>query len=161
MGLRNIKYTSDIIRKFKELWPYYIIQSLAATVVFALLVFLLGEESKVTISSMAATCFIIFAMPATPSAKSQNVIGGHFLGLACGGIFFLTSMPYYIEYPLAVGLVIYLMVVLDFEHPPAVGTTIAVIINEVGFYDFITIISSAILLSVCHYYFRDKLRNLV
>lgn len=83
------------------------------------------------------------------------------VGLASGAIFYLTMLPYFVEYPLAVGLAILLMVTLDVEHPPAAGTALAVVINEVSLDAFITITLSAVILTQCRYYLRGYLKNLV
>ena len=125
------------------------------------MVLVLGRHKLVTISAMGATAFIVFAMPRTVSAKTKNVIGGHLVGLAAGTIFYFTGLPYFVEYPLAVGLAILLMVALDVEHPPAAGTALAVVINEVSLDAFITIMLSAVVLSQCRYYLRRYLKDLV
>ena len=156
-----MKSQTTIKSKFKKLWKSYILQSLLATIVLFLLVLILGKYKLVVISSMAATTFIVFAMPEAVSAKTRNVIGGHLVGLASGTIFYLTTLPYFVEYPLAVGFALLLMVVLDVEHPPAAGTAMAVVINEVSIDVFITIMLSAVILSQCRYYLRDYLKNLV
>lgn len=147
--------------KFKELWKYYLLQSLLATVVLFILVLVLGRYKLVVISAMGATTFIVFAMPQAVSAKTRNVIGGHLVGLASGALFYFSTMPFFIEYPLAVGLAFLLMVALDVEHPPAGGTALAVAINEVSLDTFITIMLSAVILSQCRYYLRGYLKNLV
>lgn len=152
---------ATIISKFKTLWKYYLLQCFVATVVLFVLVLVLGKDRSLVISAMGATTFIVFAMPKADSARTKCVIGGHLVGLASGGIFYLTTMPYYVEYPLAVGLAILLMVALDVEHPPAVGTALAVVINQVSFNAFITIMLSAVVLSQCRYYLRDYLKDLV
>ena len=153
--------TETIINKFKKLWKYYLLQSTLAALIFSVLVMILGREKIVLISAMGATVFILFAMPTTVSAQTRNVIGGHLVGLATGAIFCFIILPYYISYPLAVGIAIFLMVALDFEHPPAVGTTLAVLINEVSRDVFITIMVSALVLSQCRYYLRNYLKDLV
>jgi CBS-domain-containing membrane protein len=147
--------------KFKKLWKYYLLQSLLAVAVLSILVLILGKDRTVLISAMGATTFIVFAMPTTVSARTRNVIGGHLVGLGCGAIFYFTDWPYFIEYPLAVGLAILLMVALDVEHPPAAGTALAVAINEVSREAFITIMITAVVMSQCRYYLRHRLRNLV
>lgn len=147
--------------KFKKLWKYYFLQSFLAVFVLFVLVLVLGRYKLVVISAMGATTFIVFAMPKSVSAKTRNVIGGHLVGLASGAIFFLTAMPYYVEYPLAVGLAFWLMVALDVEHPPAAGTALAVVINEVSLDAFITIMLSAVILSQSRYYLRNYLKDLV
>jgi len=157
----GMKLESTIKNKFKRLWKYYLLQSLLAAFALFILVLVLGKERIVVISAMGATAFIVFAMPTSVSAQTRNVIGGHLVGLACGAVFYFTSLPYFLEYPLAVGIAIFLMVTLDVEHPPAAGTALAVVINEVSLNAFIVIMVSAVVLSQCRYYLRRYLKDLV
>lgn len=147
--------------KFKKLWKYYILQSLLGTATLFILVLVLGKDRIVVISAMGATAFILFAMPNTVSAKTKNVIGGHLVGLGSGTIFYFTSLPYFLEYPWAVGITILVMVALDVEHPPAAGTALAVVINEVSPDVFVTIMTSALVMSQCRYYLRHRLKDLI
>ena len=147
--------------KFKNLWKYYIFQTFLAALAIFVIVLAVGEDKVVIISSMGATAFIAFAMPRSVSAQTKHVIGGHLVALICGAIFTLTVLPYYVEFPLAVGLTILLMVTLDVEHPPAAGTALAVTINEVTLINACVIILSAILLTQCRYYMRGLLKDLV
>jgi len=156
-----MKEKATIKSKFKQLWKYYILQSLLATVVLCIIVLVLGRYKLVVISAMGATTFIVFAMPRSVSAQTRNVIGGHLVGLASGTVFCLAALPFFVEYPLAVGLAILLMVALDVEHPPAAGTALAVVINEVSLDVFVTIMLSALILSQCRYYLRGYLKDLV
>ena len=150
-----------IIYKFKKLWLFYIIQSLLASIALLVIVLVLGRDKIVVISAMGATAFIVFALPTAASAQTRNVIGGHLVGLVMGSIFYYTSMPYYVEYPLVVGIAIFLMVALDVEHSPAAGTALAVVINEVSINVFVTIMISAVVLSQCRYYLRNQLKDLL
>ena len=152
---------NTIREKFKKLWKYYIIQSLLASTALLILVLILGKNKMVVISSMGATSFIAFAMPKAVSAKTINIIGGHIVGLASGTLFFFINWPYFVEYPLVVGIAIFLMVALDVEHPPAAGTALAVVMNEVSPDVFVTIMTSAVVLSQCRYYLRHYLKDLV
>ncbi len=152
---------TTIRHKFKKLWKYYLLQSLLAAATLFVLVIILGKDKMVLISSMGATSFIVFAMPKAVSAQTKNVIGGHLVGLASGAIFYFTTLPYFLEYTFAVGIAIFLMVALDVEHPPAAGTALAVVINEVSRNAFITIMLSALILSQCRYYLRGYLKDLV
>ena len=72
-----------------------------------------------------------------------------------------TPLPYYAEFPLAVGLVIFLMVALDVEHAPAAGTALAVTINEVTLTTAAIIVISAIVLTQCRYYMKNLLKDLI
>jgi len=133
---------------------------LAALALF-IIVLVLGKDKMVVTSAMGATAFIVFAMPTAVSAKTRNVIGGHLVGLASGTIFYFTTLPYFFEYPLAVGIAIFVMVALDVEHPPAAGTALAVVINEVSLDVFVTIMAGAVVLSQCRYYLRRYLKDLI
>lgn len=150
-----------IREKFKKLWIYYIIQSLMAAIALFIIVFVLGKERVVVISAMGATSFIVFAMPKAVSARTRNVVGGHLVGLASGAVFYFAALPYFVGYPLAVGIAVFLMVALDLEHPPAAGTALAVVVNEVSFDVFVAIVTSALVLSQCRYYLRNHLKDLV
>jgi CBS-domain-containing membrane protein len=150
-----------IDQKFGKLWKYYIWQSFLAAVAFFVILLVLEKQRIVLISAMGATAFIVFAMPNAVSAHSRNVIGGHLVGLIMGVIFFFVKIPYLYEFPLVVGFAIFVMVALDVEHPPAVGTALAVVINEVSPDVSLILIAIAVLLSVCHYYLRNHLKDLV
>ncbi len=154
-------YRAQITNKFKQQWRNYLWQSLLVVFVLFVIVLALGKEKIVTISSMGATAFIIFAMPKTVSAKTRNVVCGHLVGLACGAIFYFIALPYWAEYPLVVGLAMLLMVVFDVEHPPAAGTALAVVMSEISLDAFITIMLSAVILTQCRYYLKKYLKDLV
>jgi CBS-domain-containing membrane protein len=161
MGSLDMKPGTQVVDKFKKLWKYYLWQSFLATVALFILVLVLGKDKMVVISAMGATAFIVFAMPTAVSAQTRNVIGGHLVGIASGTIFYFATLPYFLEYPLAVGIAIFVMVALDVEHPPAAGTTLAVVINEVSPDVFVTIMIGAVVLSQCRYYLRNHLKDLV
>ena len=152
---------TPIDEKFKKLWKHYIWQSFLAALALFIIVLVLDKDKMVVISSMGATAFIVFAMPNAVSAHSRNVIGGHLVGFILGMIFFFIDIPYFFEFPIVVGIAIFVMATLDVEHPPAVGTALAVLINEVSTEVLFIIIAAAVILSVCHYYLRHYLKDLV
>jgi CBS-domain-containing membrane protein len=158
----DAKSHASIGDKFKKLWKYYILQSSLAGIALFIIVLVLERDKMVLISAMGAAAFIVFAMPTAVSARTRNVVGGHLVGLASGAIFYFVPLPYFLEYPLAVTIAVFIMVALDFEHPPAAGTALAVVINEVSSLDvFVTIMAGAIILSLCRHYLRHHLRDLV
>lgn len=161
MNSPEIEPNASIKVKFIKLWKFYIIQSFMAAFALFIIVIILGKDKMVVTSAMGATAFIVFAMPKAASAQTRNVIGGHLVCLAIGSLFYYINMPYYIEYPLVVGIAVFVMVALDFEHPPAAGTALAVVINEVSLNVFATIMVGAVVLSQCRYYLRNYLRDLV
>jgi CBS-domain-containing membrane protein len=158
----NDNEQNSIKAKFIKLWPFYSFQSLLASLALGAIVLAIGKENMVSIGAMAATTFIVFAMPKAASARSRNILGGHITGLICGAAFFyLVPLPYFIQYPLTVGVAIFLMVTLDFEHPPAAGTALAVVTHEVTWQVFIVILVSALVFSLIHSHFNKYLRDLV
>ncbi|HUU19171.1 MAG TPA: HPP family protein [Sedimentisphaerales bacterium] len=161
MELHHITLRKPIGEKFKKLWKYYLWQSCLAAVALFIIVLILGKGKMVVISAMGATSFIIFAMPTAISAQTRNVIGGHLVGLASGTVFYFVELPYFLGYPLVVGVAIFIMVALDVEHSPAAGTALAVVINEVSPDVFVTIMASAVILSQCRYYLRHHLKDLI
>jgi len=150
-----------IITKFKNLWKYYLLQSLLAATVLFVLAVILGEDRIVSISAVGATAFIVFAMPKSVSAQTKHVIGGHLVGFTAGAVTCLTVLPSPVEYAVAVGIAIFLMVALDVEHPPAAGTALAVVTNEVSFNVFVALMLTAVVLTQCRYYLRGFLKDLV
>lgn len=156
-----MKSETTTIEKFKKLWIYYLFQSFLAAASLLVLVLVLGRNKMVIVSAMGATSFIVFATPKAYSAQTRNVIGGHLVGLASGAIFHFTTMPFFLECSLAVGIAVFCMVALDVEHPPAAGTALAVVINEVSPQAFVTIMISALVLSQSRYYLRNHLKDLV
>lgn len=149
-----------IVEKFKKHWINYIMQSLLAGFVVYLVV-MVFHTNKVVIATIGATTFICFAMPKAVSAKTTHVIGGHLVGLACGAIFVATNMPLRAELPIAVGLAFFLMATLDLEHPPAIGTTVAVVVNDVHLAGATAIILAVSLICLCRYAMKSHIKDLI
>ena len=147
--------------KLKQDWTHYIFQCFLAVLSIGIIVFVIGNEKVVIISSLAATAFICFMMPKTHSAQTRRVIGGYIVALICGAAFRLIALPPVIGYPAVVGIVMFLMVILDFEHPPAAGVAISVTINEVNLAAVAAIMISIIVISQLRYYLRHWIKDLI
>lgn len=157
------------LTKFRTYWQHYVFQSLAATVaLFALMMMISIQDKPVIIASIGATTFIVFTMPGYLTAKPRNVIGGHVIGMLCG--FIASAAIINLDNPstislamilsLAVGLSIFVMVVLDMEHPPASGTALGVALHGISVTVTLTILVSILFLSLVHKLFRHRLRDL-
>ena len=141
------------------------IQSILAMVAIFIVLLVLSLEHAVVIASIGASAFVVFAMPNSVSSRPRSLIGGQLVGLLVGSIFglfmFDSSIGQMLAYSFAVGTSIFLMVVLDMEHPPAAGTALGVAItgfsNEVA----LALITSSIILSLIHQLFKPYLRDLV
>jgi CBS-domain-containing membrane protein len=159
------RHITRILAEFKVLWKNYIYQSFFAAAAILIVFWLLSVEDAVIIASIGSSAFIVFTMPKSITAKSRRIIGGHVTGFLCGvlGSHCINQgiIPAIFIYSLTVGLSIFLMVVLDFEHPPASGTALGVAITGFSWEVMIAVITSAIILSLAHHYMKKYLRDLV
>ncbi|WP_028575748.1 HPP family protein [Desulfonatronovibrio hydrogenovorans] len=160
---------SKMMNEFKTYWQYYVFQSIAATVtIFVLLLVVSIQEKPVIVASIGASTFIVFAMPGYITAQPRNLVGGHLVGMSCGFLASLVPLQHLLPssvalsllYALAVGISIFIMVVIDTEHPPAAGTALGVAIAGFSVKILLTVLVSIIILSSVHCLFRHRLRDL-
>jgi CBS-domain-containing membrane protein len=155
---------TKVIKEFQLFWRRYLLQSFFATLTIFVVLLLLSLQHAVIVASIGATAFIIFAMPQNITAKPRNVIGGHLVGLLSG--FLCSLIPHtlffysVLVYSLAVGISIFVMVVVDTEHPPASGTALGVAITGFSLNAVIAVITSIIILSLAHRHFGSHLKCL-
>ena len=152
------------VEKFKLFWKNYLYQSFLATLAVLVVLLFLSIEQAVIIASIGASAFIVFAMPKNVTAKPRNVIGGHIVGLLSGSLCTLLPQPSFLysisAYSLAVGISIFIMVVIDTEHPPAAGTALGVAMKGFSLHVAIAVITSAVILSSIHYILKSSLKDL-
>jgi CBS-domain-containing membrane protein len=146
-------------------WKNYVFQSAAATLATMIILFILTMENVVVVASIAASIFIVFAMPKGISARKRAVLGGHTLGLIFGSL--LALVPHHndfisiVIYSLAVGFTMLFMVIFDMEHPPACGTALGVAITGFSWNIGIAVISSIVVLAIIQRVFKPYLKDLV
>ena len=86
------------------------------------------------VASFGSTMVLLFGYPESPFAQPKNIFFGHLLTALVGVIFVnLISLPVFMTIPLAVGIGIFLMILLGVTHPPAGGNPIIVIIGSASF----------------------------
>ena len=87
--------------------------------------------------SFGSSMVLLFGFPESPFAQPKNVFFGHLVTALVGVIFVaLVPLPIYINMALAVGVGIFLMILLNVVHPPAGGNPVMVIIGSVS-YDYL------------------------
>ncbi|MEJ2629432.1 MAG: HPP family protein, partial [bacterium] len=115
--------------------------------------------------SMGSTAFVVFALPRSVSAQPKCVIGGNLVGLLCGtlcSLFTIASdLLTLVLYAVAVGLSIFIMVIINTEHPPASGLALGVAIRGYSLKVALTVITFSILLSIVHIIFKKQIKDLV
>ena len=89
------------------------------------------------IASFGSTMVLLYGYPESPFAQPKNIFFGHLLTSLVGIICLnFIAMPIYVIIPIAVGLGVGLMILLNVTHPPAGGNPIIVIIGSVS-YDYL------------------------
>ena len=85
------------------------------------------------VASFGSSMVLLYGYPESPFAKPKNILFGHLITSLIGILFYnFIPLPIYILIPLAVGLGVGLMILLDVTHPPAGGNPIIVILGSVS-----------------------------
>tara|TARA_Y100001970_G_scaffold292713_1_gene435391 strand:+ start:28829 stop:29293 length:465 start_codon:yes stop_codon:yes gene_type:complete len=89
------------------------------------------------VASFGSTMVLLYGYPESPFAQPKNIFFGH-LVTALIGILVLNfiPLPLFVIIPIAVGLGVCFMILLNVTHPPAGGNPIIVIIGSVS-YDYL------------------------
>ena len=86
------------------------------------------------IASFGSSMVLLYGYPESPFAQPKNIFFGHLLTALVGVIFVnFIPLPIFITIPLAVGIGIFLMILMGVTHPPAGGNPIIVIIGSASF----------------------------
>ena len=87
--------------------------------------------------SFGSSMVLLFGYPESPFAQPKNVFFGHLVTSAVG-VLILMFLPVdqFLQIAIAVGLGIFVMILLGVTHPPAGGNPIVIILGAVS-YDFL------------------------
>ena len=93
---------------------------------------------------------LLFGFPESPFAQPKNVFFGHLITALVGVIFVhFIPLPIYINIAAAVGIGVFLMILLNVVHPPAGGNPIIVIMGSVSVDYLLTpVISGSIIILI-------------
>ena len=102
------------------------------------------------IASFGSSMVLLYGFPESPFAQPKNIFFGHLLTAFIGIVVLkFIPLPIFITIPLATGLGVCFMILLNVTHPPAGGNPIIVIIGGVSFeYLFSPIILGSIIVLV-------------
>ena len=85
------------------------------------------------LASFGSSMVLLYGYPESPFAQPKNVFFGHLVTSIVGLIvLYFVPLPIFLTIPLAVGLGVGLMILLNVTHPPAGGNPIIVIIGSVS-----------------------------
>ena len=162
--------------KFRRIPGHYVVQCLMATgAIMVVLVLMDAGEHTALIAALGASAFIAFTMPKAHVSEPRYLIGGYLVGLVVGAAFGLThrwvdlarlglsaSAAEVVLGGLAVGVSIFIMVVINTEHPPAAGVALGLVVNRGwGATTLAVILSAIISLCLIKWLLRRYLRNLL
>ncbi len=86
------------------------------------------------IASFGSSMVLLYGYPDSPFAQPKNIFFGHLLTAFIGIVVLkFIPLPIYITIPMATGLGVCFMILLNVTHPPAGGNPIIVIIGSVSF----------------------------
>ena len=100
------------------------------------------------IASFGSSMVVLYGYPESPFAQPKNIFFGHLLTSLVGMICLYTlPLPSFILIPLAVGLGVGFMILLNVTHPPAGGNPVIIILGSVSYdYLFSPIITGTIII---------------
>jgi CBS-domain-containing membrane protein len=125
------------------------------------------------LASLGSTVFLVFAMPHVRFSHTTHLLGGYAVGLAVGMTVWWLEKTLLLNDPqgligvwtivftaLAVGLSMLVMVVTNTDHPPAVGLTVGLLIDNWDWRTIVVIVGSLIALVMIRRLLRNRLINL-
>jgi CBS domain-containing membrane protein len=176
-----------ILKRNQKIRKHHLIFQMGAAVLFVMLVLVALDSISasqvvwaVGAGSLASSAYLVFAMPSAYPSKAHRVIFGYVVGIVAGEIirglvtllmaknghthmlFAISSDAnmYWLSGAFAVGLSMWLMVLLGVEHPPAAGFSLVFVIEMKHYSAIFVILGLAVLLGLIRYLFRRVLKDL-
>lgn len=145
----------------------FILQCFIVTCFLSLILIFLDFVLKLSVvASLGATSFIIFTIPHKNASRVPYILGGYTVGVIVGIICTLGShitmnIPLTIWGAIAIGLSMFLMVILNFEHPPAAALSLGLVMEGFDIKTVITVFTISISLLVIRWLLRKWLIDLL
>ena len=146
----------------------------AAGVVFLALYSLTMIANTVVIASIGSTAFSVFVSPHKSLTEDITIIMSYIVGMMVGTLcwfaFLYLPLPQYgmiathysaLFGAVAVGLTMFLLVILDFEHPPAVSLALGLVIDKWSLPAIVVTVFGVTMILGLRYMLRRRLINLI
>lgn len=160
--------------KFKENKWGYIWQCVMATFCVGSVLMVLDALSYTAIiASLGATSFIAFMAPHIKASKPRYLIGGYICGTLSGVLCklialspLMRSMPFTVQHEgvffgaFAVGIAMFLMVTMNFEHPPAAGYALGIVLNDFNVRVLLVVMVGVVLIVSLKTVLKPYMKNL-
>ncbi len=153
----------------------YVLQCLLGTLAVMIVLLLLDSlAATAIIASLGATSFIAFTMPHAENCRPRYLLGGYSVGIVVGTFFKLLAMapaiagiPFILDKgdvlfgALAVGFAMFFMVILNFEHPPACGMALGILLNDFNWWVLAVVVVGVVSITLIKTLLKPFLRNLL
>ena len=147
---------------------------LTSVTIFLILMSLNVIPNDVVVASIAATSFMVFAMPHRRITRVRYIVGGYVFGLVCGvvchmlahtewiqSLVFLVLVKDNLFAAIAVGMAMFLMVLFNCEHSPAAAVSLGLVINEWSIRTIVLTVLALFLILSYRFIFRNIMIDLV
>jgi len=159
----------SVDKKFKLNKKHYIFQCCLVTVTLGMLFSMLDFFfNTALVAALGATAFIVFTGPHKEISRSRYVVGGYTIGIVVGllainGFYYMALDQSFFPVcsALCVGITMFLMVVFDYEHPPAAGVALGLMINNGHPHSVAVAILGIIFVLLMRYFLRQVLIDLI
>ncbi|MCH8101876.1 MAG: HPP family protein [Chloroflexi bacterium] len=169
------------IRQFRLIDPtfhgrrsaYFLQASMASVVLALILVVEIGVSNAAITASIASSVFLVFVVPHSIASSTRRLFGGHLVGVVVGVSAYaalravagdpgtLSTESLAVAGAIGVGVAILLMAITNTEHPPAAGTTLALITFGANIDAVLFILSGAAILAVIRLVMARRMTNLL
>lgn len=165
--------------KFRQNKSYYVWQSLLAMVVMLIVMGVIDLVDNTEVlgaigaSALAASTFAVLCAGRAFICAPRNLIGGYFTAILIGALMhylsddvqmwfdILPNVALMMTAGLAVGSAVFIMSLLNVEHPPAAGLTLGLVIEPWNLQVLAVIMLFAILIAGLRTILRPYIRDLV
>jgi CBS-domain-containing membrane protein len=159
-----VKLIDDRLREQKL---HFLLQSLAGTAAIAILLLIASAiDSAVVVASLGASVFICMSSPHARTSSTRYLIGGYLCGCIAGLVgyaceVFLPAIPHVIVAAMAVGFSFLLMVVFNFEHPPAAALALGLVLSPYTLNTVAIALLCICLLAIAMHFARPHMKDLL
>ncbi len=146
---------------------------MAAVVLALILVVEIGVSNAAITASIASSVFLVFVVPHSIASSTRRLFGGHLVAVIVGISAYaalravvgdpetLSTESLAVAGSIGVGVAILLMAITNTEHPPAAGTTLALITFGASVDAVLFILSAIALLTTLRLVMARRMTNLL
>ncbi len=126
------------------------------------------------VTALAASTFIVFAMPGSRAAAPRRLIGGYIVGIICGLLCYYIfnggllqeaaerhDIVIWFAYALSVAVSLFMMTITNTEHPPAAATAMGIVAHGFTWQVVIFVVLFAVFLSLTKRLLKPWLKDLI